>query len=119
MAGEVAEQILIQFFEQPPSTRSVIAEHSRPKDGVASARLCPAIHLLRKMGPGHLNASNKPGRVALVRSIVSLRPLTAFIATHPGAELVERHGLSIGIRSRSILNGTHTVPLQHSQPIQG
>jgi hypothetical protein len=27
--------------------------------------------------------------------------------------------LSIGIRSRSILNGTHTVPLQHSQPIQG
>src|SRR5260370_22439295 len=27
--------------------------------------------------------------------------------------------LSIGIRSRSILNGTHTVPLQHSHPIQG
>jgi len=27
--------------------------------------------------------------------------------------------LSIGIRSRSILNGTHTVPLQHSQPIHG
>src|SRR6267142_4186622 len=26
--------------------------------------------------------------------------------------------LSIGIRSRSILNGTHTVPLQHSHPIQ-
>jgi hypothetical protein len=26
--------------------------------------------------------------------------------------------LSIGIRSRSILNGTQTVPLQHSQPIQ-
>src|SRR6267143_5724734 len=27
--------------------------------------------------------------------------------------------LSIGSRSRSILNGTHTVPLQHSHPIQG
>jgi hypothetical protein len=27
--------------------------------------------------------------------------------------------LSIGNRSRSILNGTHTVPLQHSHPIQG
>ncbi|MEA2915097.1 MAG: hypothetical protein QOJ15_7178 [Bradyrhizobium sp.] len=25
-----------------------MAGHSRPKDGVASARLCPAIHLLRK-----------------------------------------------------------------------
>ena len=37
-------------------------------------------------------ASNKPGRVALVCRIVSLRALAAFIATHPGAELVERHG---------------------------
>jgi hypothetical protein len=27
--------------------------------------------------------------------------------------------LSIGILGRSILNGTHTVPLQHSQPIHG
>jgi hypothetical protein len=37
------------IFKQPgPSTHSVIAGHSRPKDGVASARLCPAIHLLRK-----------------------------------------------------------------------
>jgi len=25
----------------------VMAGHSRPKDGVASARLCPAIHVLR------------------------------------------------------------------------
>ena len=37
-------------------------------------------------------ASNKPGRVVLVCRIVSLRALTAFIATHPGAELIERHG---------------------------
>jgi hypothetical protein len=34
----------------------------------------------------------KLGRVALVRRIVSLWSLTAFIATHLGAELVERHG---------------------------
>jgi len=37
-----------------------MAGHSRPKDGVASARLCPAIHVLRanelpRRGcPGHL-----------------------------------------------------------------
>src|SRR5882757_9025286 len=42
--------------------------------------------------PRHLKASNKPGRVTLVCRIVSLRPFTAFIATHLGAELVERHG---------------------------
>jgi hypothetical protein len=48
-----------------------------------------------------------------------LGPFTAFIATHPGAELVKHMALSIGIRSRSIPNGTQTVPLQHSQPIQG
>jgi hypothetical protein len=44
------------------------------------------------VGPGHLKGSNEPGRVARVRRIVTLRALTAFIATHPGAELVERHG---------------------------
>jgi len=37
-------------------------------------------------------ASNEPGRVALVCRIVSLRPFTAFIATHLGAEMVQRHG---------------------------
>src|SRR5882762_6045147 len=42
--------------------------------------------------PRHLKASNKPGRVALVCRIISLRPFTAFIATHLGAELVQRHG---------------------------
>jgi hypothetical protein len=42
-------------------------------------------------GPGHLQASNKPGRVALVCRVVSLRALAAFIAFHLGAELVERH----------------------------
>ena len=36
--------------------------------------------------------SNKAGRVALVCRIVSLRPLAALIATHLGAELVQRHG---------------------------
>src|SRR5882762_11357353 len=43
--------------------------------------------------PRHLKASNKPGRVTLVCRIVSLRPFTAFIATHLGAELIERHGV--------------------------
>src|SRR5258705_2765048 len=42
--------------------------------------------------PRHLKASNKPGRVTLVCRIVSLRTLTAPIAFHLGAELVERHG---------------------------
>jgi len=36
--------------------------------------------------------SNKAGRVALVCRIVSLRALAAFIATHLGAELVQRRG---------------------------
>ena len=40
---------------------------------------------------GYLKASNEPG-VALICRIVSLRPFTAFIAAHPGAKLVERHG---------------------------
>jgi hypothetical protein len=65
----------------------------------------------RDAGLGHLKGSNKPGRIALVRGIVPLRTLAAFIATHLGAELVERHGAEHGIRSRSILNGTHKVPL--------
>jgi hypothetical protein len=61
--------------------------------------------------------SNEPGRVALICRIVSLGPFTASIAFHLGAELIQRHGAeSIGIRSRSILSGTHTVPLQHSHP---
>jgi hypothetical protein len=50
MAWEVeAGRSLDSIFKQPPLTHAVIAGHSRPKDGVASARLCPAIHLLRKM----------------------------------------------------------------------
>jgi hypothetical protein len=43
-------------------------------------------------GPRHLKTSNEPGRVALVCRIVSLRALTAFVATHFSAELVECHG---------------------------
>ena len=33
-----------------------------------------------------------PGVPLLLGGIVSLRPLTAFFATHLGAELIERHG---------------------------
>jgi hypothetical protein len=39
-----------------------------------------------------LKASNKPGRVALVCRVISLRPVTAFVATHLGTKLVKRHG---------------------------
>jgi peptide/nickel transport system ATP-binding protein len=36
-----------------PSTPAVMAGHSRPEDGVASARLCPAIHgFLAQFGLG-------------------------------------------------------------------
>ena len=46
----------------------------------------------RSSSRASLNPSNEPGRGALVCRIVSLRTLAAFIATHLGAELVERHG---------------------------
>jgi len=42
--------------KQPPdftalaAIRAFMAEHSRPKDGVASARLCPAIHVFLLQG---------------------------------------------------------------------
>jgi hypothetical protein len=40
----------------------VIAGHSRPKDGVASARLCPAIHHLRQESfTSLMDARVKPG----------------------------------------------------------
>jgi len=34
---------------------------SRPKDGVASARLCPAIHVLPGRWPESVDARDKPG----------------------------------------------------------
>jgi hypothetical protein len=37
-----------------------MAGHSRPKDGVASARLCPAIHVLRS-SKKDVGARDKPG----------------------------------------------------------
>jgi hypothetical protein len=39
----------------------VIAGHSRPKDGVASARLCPAIHLLLKNLVAKIDGCPDPG----------------------------------------------------------
>ena len=55
---------------------------SRPKDGVASARLCPAIHVLAQTEKG-VDARDKPGhdvdRVALYAS-----NLTAVCPSHPG-----------------------------------
>ena len=46
----------------------------------------------RSGGTRASKASSKPRRIALLRRIVSLRALAAFIATHLGAELVQRHG---------------------------
>jgi hypothetical protein len=42
--------------------------------------------------PRSAQASNKPGRVALICRVVSLWSLAAFIAAHLRPELVERHG---------------------------
>jgi hypothetical protein len=39
---------------------AVMAGLSRPKDGVASARLCPAIHALLQ-GTKNVDARDKPG----------------------------------------------------------
>jgi hypothetical protein len=39
----------------------------------------------------HLKASSEPGRIALLCRVVSLGQFSAFIATHLGADLVERH----------------------------
>jgi hypothetical protein len=39
----------------------VMAGHSRPKDGVAAARLCPAIHVLFA-ATLHVDARHKAGR---------------------------------------------------------
>jgi hypothetical protein len=38
-----------------------MAGHSRPKDGVASARLCPAIHVFRRRQKKDVDARDKPG----------------------------------------------------------
>jgi hypothetical protein len=42
------------------SLSAVMAGHSRPKDGVASARLCPAIHV-GDIGKKDVDARDKPG----------------------------------------------------------
>jgi hypothetical protein len=39
----------------------VMAGHSRSKDGVASARLCPAIHVFAADGRKDVDARVKPG----------------------------------------------------------
>jgi hypothetical protein len=46
----------------------VMAGHSRPKDGVASARLCPAIHDL-SCGTKNVDARDKPGHDEFVGSM--------------------------------------------------
>ena len=76
-ASRLRPEGLIDSFSSPHSLHDLVGE-----------RYAFRIVLLAP----DLNPSNKPGRVALVRRIVSLGPLGAFIAAHPCAELVERHG---------------------------
>ena len=78
-------EMLLGLGKPPEIVRGVLEG-----DEVATAGQGNAI--VEGVRPGHLKASNKPGRVTLVCRIVSLRPFTAFIATHSGAKLVERHG---------------------------
>jgi hypothetical protein len=70
-------------------------------------------------GPGHLKASNEPGRVALICRIALLRPFTAFIATHLGAELVQRHGAEHWYSLAEHPERHPDRALQHSHPIHG
>jgi hypothetical protein len=43
-------------------TFPIVAGHSRPKDGVASARLCPAIHVfLAATAEKDVDGRDKPG----------------------------------------------------------
>ena len=52
----------------------------------------PVFHFGEGAITSSFKASNEPRRVALLGGIVSPRLLTAFFATHLGAELIERHG---------------------------
>jgi len=72
-------RVLSQSFCLESNSPSVCPVKTTNRDGFLIFRLL-------------LKASNKPGRVALVCRIVSLRALATFIAPHPGAELVEHHG---------------------------
>ncbi|CUU20782.1 hypothetical protein CDS [Bradyrhizobium sp.] len=47
-------------FKGSACAQTVMPGHSRPKDGVASARLCPGIHVLRAAGQG-VDGRDKPG----------------------------------------------------------
>jgi hypothetical protein len=44
-----------------------MAGHSRPKDGVAFARLCPAIHVFDARFKKDVDARDKPGHDDLYR----------------------------------------------------
>jgi len=73
-------------------------------------------------GPGYLKASNEPGRVALVCRIVSLRALTAFVATHLRPDFVvtqvdRSRGLHHALRCRGrALRGARPVSNTGREP---
>jgi hypothetical protein len=49
------------FLPYPRLLTAVMAGHSHPKDGVASARLCPAIHVLLCFRKEDVDARHKAG----------------------------------------------------------
>jgi hypothetical protein len=61
-----------------------MAGHSRPKDGVASARLCPAIHVFWLKTKEDVDARDKPGHDDLDDLHVAIRHhLLAIHFRHP------------------------------------
>jgi peptide/nickel transport system ATP-binding protein len=58
-----------------PRPPVVMAGHSRPKDGVASARLCPAIHLSSRDSSKPMDPRVKPGGDGSASGDASAKPL--------------------------------------------
>jgi uncharacterized membrane protein len=70
-------------------TKAVMAGHSSPKDGVASASLRPAIHgLFAPGGKKDVDARVKPGHDELRASRQPRSPLTRFLMSLPAAAIV-------------------------------
>jgi len=77
-----------------------MAGHSRPKDGVASARLCPAIHVLLTERPQDVDAGTSPGMTSKVHwcptspaidgPINPLLLLSANSKTRPGRKIMTK-----------------------------
>jgi hypothetical protein len=77
---------------------SVMAGHSRPKDGVASARLCPAIHvfLTCRNTDKNVDARDKP-----VHDELFAPKTDHFTNAHPPSA-IDRNACSAGIVETSL-----------------